>query len=214
MNGPVELTRVGLDQISETLLQDLKPLYAQAFRDSRMHQRLVEDMADAPEIFQLFVARVGHGRREVLGARVIESKIHSEFDYRGHPPVHGKRFCVSPTARGQGVGKSLIEAGKNYCFGEMRLEALFGESNEIGALALHGREGALYSLASIEECSRRNGPDENVAFFRKFIEDRAFKRYRLPAGGGIRFVYCNNAQTTASFMAAGYAPRSHLSRTP
>jgi GNAT superfamily N-acetyltransferase len=213
VDEPVELMRVGLDQVSEGLLEDLEPLYAQAFRGSRMHQRLVEDMAGAPEIFQLFVARAGSGRREVLGARVIESKVHPEFDYRGHPPVHGKRFCVSPTARGRGVGKRLVEAGKNYCFRELGLAAIFGESNEIGALALHGREGALYSLPSIEECSRRNGPDENVAFFREFLENPAFRCYRLPVGSGIRFVYCNDAHTTASFMAVGYVPRSHLTGT-
>jgi GNAT superfamily N-acetyltransferase len=195
----VEVARIGLNHISGILLEELESLYAQAFHASRMHQRLVEDIASAPEIF---------------GARVIESKSHPEFYYRGNPPVHGKRFCVSSTARGHGVGRSLIAAGKDYCFGELRLKAIFGESNEIGALALHGREGALFSLDSIEKCSRRNSAVENVGFLREFLRAPAFRRYRLPAGSGIRFVYCNDPQTAQSFMAAGHVSVSQLCEAP
>ncbi len=212
--GAVTFTQVGLDQISEDLLADLERLYSRAFHSSRMHERLLEDMDAAPEIFQIFVARDEDERRELLGARVIESKVHPEFDYRDHPPVHGKRFCVSPAARGRGIGKSLIEAGKRYCFAELGLGALFGESNEIGALALHGREGALYSVASIEECSRRNSPEENVEFFREFLRNPTFRRYRLPDGRGVRFVYTGDARTTASFTEAGYVPETHFAAMP
>jgi GNAT superfamily N-acetyltransferase len=212
--GAVEFTQVGLDRVSEDLLADLERLYSRAFHGSRMHERLLKDMGAAPEIFQIFVARDASERRGLLGARVIESKVHLEFDYRGHPPVHGKRFCVSPAARGRGIGKSLIEAGKRYCFGELELGALFGESNEIGALALHGREGALYSVASIEECSRRNSPEENVAFFREFLRNPTFRRYRLPDGCGVRFVYCSDARATASFTEAGYVPKAHFAAMP
>jgi GNAT superfamily N-acetyltransferase len=214
MNGSVELTRIGPNQVSPGLLEELEQLYAQAFHGSRMHQRLLEDIAAAPEVFQLFVARAADGKQEIFGARVIESKVHPEFDYCGYPPVHGKRFCVSLAARGRGVGKSLIEAGKSYCFGELGLKALFGESNEIGALALHGREGALYSVASIEESSRRNSPEENVEFFREFLGNPTLRRYRLPVGGGIQFVYCSDAETTASFMGAGFLSLSRLLEKP
>ncbi len=209
--GGVELMQIGLDQVSQELLEGLEHLYSQAFHDSRMHQRLLEDIAAEPEVFQLFVVRAAQGRREVLGARAIESKVHPEFDYRGHLHVHGKRFCVLPAARGRGIGKRLIKAGKSYCFAGLGLRAIFGESNEIGALAMHGREGALYSIPSIKECSRRNSPAENVEFFREFLGNHTFRRYRLPDGGGIRFVYCSDAQTTASFRAAGYVPQSYLS---
>jgi len=212
--GTVELTQVGLDQVSEDLLADLERLYSRAFHSSRMHERLLEDMGAAPEIFRIFVAREAGERRGLLGARVIESKVHPEFDYRGHLPVHGKRFCVSPAARGRGIGKSLIEAGKRYCFAELGLGALFGESNEIGAVALHGREGALYSVASIEECSRRNSPAENVEFFREFLRNPTFRRYRLPDGRGVRFVYCGDARTTASFTGAGYVSQAHFAAMP
>lgn len=212
--GAVEFTQVGLNQVSEDLLADLERLYSRAFHGSRMHERLLEDMAAAPEIFQIFVAREAGERRGLLGARVIESKVHPEFDYRGHPPVHGKRFCVSPAARGRDIGKSLIEAGKRYCFAELGLGALFGESNEMGALALHGREGALYSVASIEECSRRNSPEENVEFFREFLLNPTFRRYRLPDGYGVRFVYCGDARTTVSFAEAGYVSQAHFAAMP
>jgi GNAT superfamily N-acetyltransferase len=209
-----ELTQVGLANVTEDLLRDLKGLYSTAFLSSRMYERLLEDMHAEPEVFEVFVAREAGGGGRLLGARVIESKVHPEFDYHGHRPVHGKRFCVSPAARGLGIGRSLIKAGRRYCFGDLGLNALFGESNEIGALALHGREGALYSLASIEGCSRRNSPGENVEFFREFLQNPTFRRYRLPDGRGIRFVYCVDARTTASFTEAGYASQANFAPTP
>ncbi|MBS1891553.1 MAG: GNAT family N-acetyltransferase [Actinobacteria bacterium] len=205
----VVLTRVGLEEVSEELLADLESLYSQAFQSSRMHQMLREDVAAEPAIFQLFIVRAGPS---ILGARVIESKVHPGFDYMGEPPVHGKRFCVSPAARGSGIGKLLIAAGKTYCFDELGVRVIFGESNEIGALALHGREGALYSLASIEERSRRNDSAENVSFFREFLVNPKFRQYRFPCGGGVRFAYCADDDIAATFRDARYLSYAQLLR--
>jgi hypothetical protein len=79
---------------------------------------------------------------------------------------------------------------------------------------MHGREGALYLLNSIEQMSNRNSPDENLMFFKEFLTNPRFRAYRLPAGDGIQFIYCRDAETTALFEGCGYLCRSKLLLEP
>jgi GNAT superfamily N-acetyltransferase len=206
----IQIERVGLEDISPALLGDLERLYSLAFFNSHMFERLLEDLREEPDVFQLFLAKGSAGAGEILGARVIELKPHGEFDYRGHLPFHGKRFCISPSARGLGLGRSMIEAGKAFCFEELGAKAIFGESNEVAALDLHGRAGALLSRASIETLSSRNSPSENLEFFREFLTNPKFRHFRFPVGSGVRFVYCKDAATAGEFAAAAHLPLRQL----
>lgn len=200
----IEVERLGLGEISAEVLAQLEQLYADAYYNTQMYESLLEDIREEPQIFQLFLARPAGSSHEVAGARVIELKPHSFIDYREYPPVHGKRFCVSPSLRRMGIGKTLIGEGSRYCFQELEVKAIFGESNEIGALALHGREGALFCVESIEDRSSRNDPRENVEFFKEFFVNPKFRSYRLPVGDGVHFAYCADADTAADFHANGY----------
>jgi GNAT superfamily N-acetyltransferase len=209
---PIDIRQLGLDEVTPAL-GALERLYRGAFHNSHMYEGLLEDLSEAPEIFRLFVAVPADSPEQIIGARVIETKSHPDFEYLGCPPVHGKRFCVTPSARGRGVGRGIVTAGKRYCFDELKVSALFGESNEIGALAMHGREGAMFSLESIRQISRRNGPEENLRFFQRFLADPAFRSYRYPVGPGVRFVYCRDPHASRRFEAAGFASASDLENT-
>jgi len=202
------LSRHTRNNLSGDILRQLELLYASAYFGSEMFDSLLEDVREAPEIFQLFLATVATDR--IVGARVIELKHHSFFAYHGHHPVHGKRFCVAPEFRRQGIGKRLIAEGRRFCFDELKLKVLFGESNEVGALALHGREGALFSSQSIELHSPRNRPEENLAYFARFFADPRFRTYRLPIGEGVQFVHCRDEEIAAAFRKRGYVSSAEL----
>jgi GNAT superfamily N-acetyltransferase len=208
----VVIEQHGLEAVDADMLAGLESLYARAYHDSKMYADLREDIALQPDIFQLFVARADG---DIVGARVIETKAHGFIDYHGHVPVHGKRFSVSPEYRGQGIGAAIIEAGNNYCFNDLDLKAVFGESNEIGALSLYGRQGALYALGSIEKALRRNTPAAARRLFTKFITDPELRELRLPGSipGGhdaVQFVYCRDKTTEDEFRGYDFASYQEL----
>jgi len=208
----VVIERHGLEAVDADILADLEGLYAQAYHDSHMYTDLLKDMTLQPDIFQLFVARADG---DIVGARVIETKAHGFIDYHGHTPVHGKRFSVSPEHRGQGIGAAIIEAGNSYCFNDLGLKAVFGESNEIGALSLYGRQGALYALGSIEKALRRNTPAAARRLFTKFITDPELRELRLPGSipGGhdaVQFAYCRDQEVQEEFRGHGFVSYDEL----
>jgi GNAT superfamily N-acetyltransferase len=206
----IQVESIGLGDISADITAELHQLYTQAYFNSHMYEYLQADIAQRPTLFRLFLARLANSSGALVGARVIERKPHPFVEYDGYPPVHWKRFSIAPSFRGQGIGKLLVAESTRYAFQELALKVIFGESNEVGALSMHGREGALYLLASIQACSPRNSPDENVAFFREFLANPTFRSYRFPAGDGIQFVYCADADTAAAFRARGYLSKSEL----
>ena len=209
---PTTIEQLGLHEVSPDVLARLEVLYATAYHDSHMYSDILEDIALQPEIFQLFVARANDA---IVGARVIESKAHSFIDYHGRVPVHGKRFSVSPSLRDQGIGGAVIEAGNDYCFDDLDLDVVFGESNEIGALSLYGRKGALYALGSIEKALRRNTPEAARRLFTKFITDPELRELRLPGGvpGGndaVQFAYCRDQDVAEEFRGYGFVSYEEL----
>lgn len=209
----VVIEQRSLEQVDTATLENLKSLYAQAYYNPHMYEDLIRDMESRPEIFQLFLARTDDVDESVIGARVIESKDHSFIDYHGHAPVHGKRFTVSPDYRGQGIGTTLIEAGKDYCFNELDIQAIFGESNEVGALSLYGRQGALYALGSIEKSLKRNSREDGQRIFAEFLTNPCLRGLRFPAGDGIQFVYCRDKTTADEFRGYDFASYQELVST-
>jgi GNAT superfamily N-acetyltransferase len=204
----MEIDRMSLSEVTPGTFRALRDLYAEAYHDPGMYESFVSDVEGKPEVFQLFAAR--DSAAAIVGAIVVESSVHASVDYRGFPPVHSKRFCVRPELRGQGVGARLLAESRRFCFEELGLKVSFGISNEIVALSLHGREGALFSLPSIEGSSPRNGPRENLGFFAEFLTNPKFKSYRIPAGEGVRLVYCRDVETAALFEADRHLPLDRL----
>src|ERR1039458_3271327 len=141
----VELERLNLDEITDEILDELEGVYANSYHNTHMHKDLLEDIEHKPEIFQMFLARLHCEERDelngksgkIVAARVIETKEHPFINYLGYTPVHGKRFNVLPDFRGKGIGKQIIDAGKHYCFKELGLPVIFGESNELGAISMY-----------------------------------------------------------------------------
>lgn len=209
----IQIERLSLHGVSGGVLEQLRSLYVEAYHDSRMHESLVKDISRRPAVFQMFLARLTE-RPGIVGAMVVESGSHSSIDYRGFPPVHSKRLCVCPVLRGKGIGRQLLAEGRRYCFDELDLKVTFGISNEIGALALHGREGALFHLESIERHSSRNSPRENVEFFDELLANKKFRAYRIPTGAGIPIVYCRDLATRTSFAEFGYVSKADMLGLP
>ena len=208
----VVIEQRSLENVDTEVLTGLEFVYAKAYHDSHMYEDLRCDIASQPEIFQLFLAR---DEDSIVGARVIESKEHGFIDYHGHTPVHGKRFSVLPEYRGQGIGAGIINAGNDYVFHELGLDVVFGESNEIGALSLYGRQGALYALGSIEKALRRNTPNAAQRLFAKFITDPELRELRLPGSipGGhdaVQFAYYRNQEVEEEFRGHGFTSYSEL----
>jgi ribosomal protein S18 acetylase RimI-like enzyme len=208
---PVQIECIGLGEAAAVLPQ-LQDLFDGAYHDSHMSSDLAEDIEAKPEGFQLFVARTDDQLDTVVGAAVVESKIHPAFNYLDFPPVHVKRFTVSEAIRGMGIGKQLLDETKRYGFEEQGLKALFVESNEIGAISMYGREGALYSLDSIQEYWRRNTPEQALAYFAMDITDPRRRGERYPNGEGIRFVFARDEATTQFFQEHGHISKEEVLR--
>lgn len=206
----VKILRLGVEDFSAERLAELQQVFSKAYYNVHMYEDFLADLADKPEIFQAFLAMQDE---KIVGVAVVETKPHVSIDYHGFPPVHIKRFTVLPEHRGRGIGKQLLDETKNFAFNEKGLEVLFGESNEIGALSLYGRQGALYSTKVIESYSRRNYPEENLMFFKEFLSNPAFRSYRFPAGSGIQFVFCKTNEALKSFQSKGFVTKNHLLET-
>jgi ribosomal protein S18 acetylase RimI-like enzyme len=206
---PVAIEPLDLRAAAATLPQ-LQGLLNGAYHDSHMYQDLMEDVEQAPEPFRLFVARAGEQPDTALGTAVVESKVHRAFSYLGLPPVHIKRFTVARAVRSMGIGKQLLDEARTYGFEELDLEALFVESNEIGALSMYGREGALYSLESIGEYWRRNTLEEALTYFAADITDPRRRSERYPNGEGIRFVFTKDAEAARFFHDHGYVSKDEI----
>jgi GNAT superfamily N-acetyltransferase len=204
----VAIEQVSLSAIDSQLLGQLETLYASAYHHSHMYLRLLDDIDLRPPVFRLFVARDAAGA--VVGARVIETKHHEGFDYLGLPPVHGKRFSVASRSRGRGVGKQILDASKRYVFEDLQLPAIFGESNEVGALAMHGREGALFVEQSVVASFARNTRAQALAIFAEYLQNRRLRELRFAAGEGIQFVACRDDDTARLFRAHGYVSMADL----
>jgi ribosomal protein S18 acetylase RimI-like enzyme len=206
---PVTIERLGLSEAAAVLPQ-LQDLFDGAYHDSHMSSDLAEDIEAKPEVFYLFLARTDDHPDTIAGVAVVESKVHPAFDYLGFPPIHLKRFTVGQAVRSMGIGKRLLDEVKGYSFEEQSLKALFVESNEIGAISMYGREGALYSLDSIQEYWRRNTPEQALTYFAMDITDPRRRGERYPNGEGIRFVYSRNEETTRFFRDHGYISKDEL----
>jgi GNAT superfamily N-acetyltransferase len=198
------LTVLDASAVSEDVLTQLEELYVSSYYNSHMYERLLVDLNEQPEIFRLFMIRDGEAGERVVGARVIQSKPHPFVDYHGYPPIHGKRFSVAPEQRGSGLGRRIVKACNAYVFEELGESVLFGESNEIGALAMHGREGALLLADSIVRHFPRNASEDALAFFAEYVAGRPFRGLRLPVGDGVQFVYCRDEATETMFNTYGY----------
>jgi ribosomal protein S18 acetylase RimI-like enzyme len=197
-------------EATANILPQLQDLLDGAYSDSHMYQDLVEDVQQAPDPFQLFVVRADTHPDEVIGTAVVESKVHPAFNYLGLPSVHLKRFTVAESIRGMGIGKRLLDESKRYAFEELGLSAMFVESNEIGAISMYGREGALYSREAIDEYYRRNTPNQALYLFALAISDPLRRTERYPNGEGIRFVFTGDEQTTQFFRDHGYISKKSL----
>jgi GNAT superfamily N-acetyltransferase len=206
----LRIERLGIDEATPELLAELKDLLDLAYVNGHMYDDLVEDVASRPEVFRLFVARKDG---QPVGVRVIERKPHEGIEYFDFEPVHGKRFTVHPDHRGEGVGGRMMAEGRRYAFDELDLPAVFGESNELGAISMYGREGALFQLSTITEFSHRNTPEQNLRFFREFLTNPAFREYRLPrveGSPGVLFVEVRDEHIARFFRERGYVTRAEL----
>jgi GNAT superfamily N-acetyltransferase len=192
------------------VLAELETLFASSYHNSHMYDNLLEDVGRRPEIFRLFLARDYAVGGRIVGARVIESMPHPSVNYLGFPPVHGKRFSVAPERRGERIGHRIVEASKAYVFDELGLRAIFGESNEVGALSMHGREGALYLAESVVRHFPRNDRQQALVIFAEFVTNRSLRELRLPLDGGVQFVYCRDARTACFFREHGYLANEEL----
>lgn len=193
-----------------SVLPNLQVILDGAYHDSHMYQDLAEDLSQEPDPFQLFLARSGDQKDTVMGVAVVESKIHPAFDYLDFPPIHVKRFTVAEAARGKRIGKLLLDDAKRYGFEDLGLSAIFGESNEIGALSMYGREGALYSSEAISEYWRRNTPEQGMSYFAMDLSDPKRRGERYPSGEGIRFVFAGDKQTAQFFREHGYVSKDEV----
>lgn len=206
---PIAIERFGLEE-APTALPELQTLLDGAYHNSHMYKDLAGDLDQAPEPFQLFIARTVDQDEVAVGVAVVEAKVHEAFDYLDLPPVHLKRFTVARALRGMGIGQRLLDECKRYAFGEVGLQGLFVESNEIGAIAMYGREGALYSRESIYEYYRRNKPGHALAYFNMAITDPIRRHERYPNGEGIRFAFARDEEAAQFLRAHGYISKDDL----
>jgi ribosomal protein S18 acetylase RimI-like enzyme len=207
----VSIEGLGLEDASVVLPQ-LRPLLDNAYHNSHMYDDLKEDISEAPDPFRLFLASTSGAEEErtAVGSAVVERKVHTAFDYLGLAPIHIKRFTVLDAFRSMRIGKQLIDACKDFGFKEEGFSAMFVESNEIGALSMYGREGALYSREAIEEYYRRNTPGDALCLFGQALNDRSRRHERYPNGEGIRFVFAKNDETADFFRSNGYVALEEL----
>jgi len=206
----VTIKKFNLNEIGEELLLEVKEVFSKAYYNEHMYISLLNDMKEAPEIFQAFFAYL---ENKIIGVAIIETKPHKFIQYHGFAPVHIKRFTVLPEHRSLGIGKKLLDEAKEYAFKEKKVPVIFGESNEIGALSFYGREGALYSTKVIKNYSERNSADENIYFFKEFISNKKFKSYRYPEGKGIIFVLCSSDKEKLFFETKGFVSKEDLLKT-
>lgn len=202
----VEIDKLNASEVSK-VLPELKQLLEGAYHNSHMYRDVQQDIKSNPEVFQMFLAKV---EKKPVGVAVVESKVHEAFDYMGYAPIHIKRFTVDSNSRGSGIGRKLLDKAKEYAFGELGLEVLFGESNEIGALSMYGREGALYSTEAIREYWRRNTPEQGLAYFAADLSDPIRRGERYPNGQGLRFVFAVSKNIEAQFIRKGYVSKREI----
>ena len=188
-------------------LPELREILEGAYYDSHMYRDLTEDLESAPDPFRLFLA-VSDG--QPIGVAIVERKQHDDYEYLGFPPVHIKRFTVVSSARGMGVGKTLLDASKAYAFEELGLNILFGESNEYGALALYGREGAYYRRAAVERYNRRNDSAQALKYFAIDISDPRLRGRRYPSGDGIHFAFPADGTTRRVLESSGFISQADI----
>lgn len=208
------LDALSASRVTGDVVTQLEVLYSGAYHNSRMHERLLADLSDPPEVFRLFAIRDQADDDRIVGARAIQSSRHDFVDYRGFTPIHGKRFSVHLAHRGRGLGRRLVYASNNYVFNELDEAVVFGESNEIDALAMHCRGGALLHVGSVIDHFPRNTRAQALAFFAEFLTNPRLRGLRLPAGHGVQFVYCRDEPVTASFLDDGYATAAQLRHSP
>lgn len=207
---PVILDGSALEDIPDDILSGLQNLYDAAYPGSRMYSDLLNDIEQRPEVSRLFLARLDDQARTLVGAGVVDTTGYDFINYMGFPPLTGKRFAVLPRLRSMGIGKLLMEEGKRFSFGEWGFKAIFGASNEVGALSLYGREGALFSLDRINNYTRNGMLEHGIASFIEHITDPQFRGHQYSIYEGIHVAYCADDETAQFFRDHGYASQDEL----
>lgn len=196
MKKNIIIKALDLSDLSWELLKEIEKLLEQAFHESHMYISFMEDIKKSHEYFKVFMA---FDDKIPVGIVVLEDKVHKNVEYYSYPPVHLKRFTVHPDYRSYWIWKMLIDNLKNYAFGEYGLSVIFWQSNEAGAIWFYLREWALFSLDIIGKYSRRNSYEENISFFKEFITNKKFKKYRYPEWNWLNFIYVQNDEFGKEF---------------
>ncbi len=103
------------------------------------------------------------------------------------------------------LARALLDEGKTYCFDELDYPVMFGQTNELGALAMYLREGAMVYMPSVHDSFRRNTPKEAERLMREFVVNPAFRAFRIPRGEGIFFTYPANDSAASKLAASEYS---------
>lgn len=212
---PVTVELLGLNDLDGATMDGLAELYPRAYHNSKMYSDLQADIERQPEIFMLTVAREGTAPEaetsatgRIIGARLIRDIPHDDTeDHFGYPAVHGSRFCVDPSVRGFGIGGTILQAGNRHCFEEMGYPVVFGGSNEVGAMHMYAKNGAMFHQPSIEAYgSNRNDPEVSLRAFATFITSKTLYGYRMTGGQHIRYAYPDSPGTAAELERLRFYP--------
>ena len=198
---------LSLPDLSVSILWQIEELLDMAFHNSHMYTSFREDIEKSHEYFKVLLA---FDDENLVWIVVLEDKVHKGIEYYGHPPVHLKRFTVHPEYRSYGIWKMLLDRLKQYAFIECNLKVVFWQSNEVGAISFYLREWALFCIDTIWKYSRRNSCEENISFFKEYIINPKFKKYRYPEGQGLAFIYTNNDTIQKEFQNKSYLNRGEL----
>jgi GNAT superfamily N-acetyltransferase len=166
-------------EVTQSLLEDLKPVLDSAYFHSQMFENLIADLEDDESGVKAFVL---YENSEVVSFCATKHRRDFIDKYNFLNEENCRNLCRVVTRRGhrsKGHGSYLKKEIIEYYKNNSSISYLLWATSEVGAMKFYLENGAYVDMNSVEGFSDLNSAKENLTHWWELVNNKRLKEYRI-----------------------------------